>query len=138
MGRVYPTVVAAVAAFLLYVTIMVVSIGVGVNLPVTSFISIGVGILLMVLGNLMGKITRNHIVGIRTPWTLSSEEVWFRTHRLGGVLLVLAGLALTINALLDGGLVFAVSLVIAAAVVPAAYSYVLARRLREDKRGGQQ
>ena len=52
----------------------------------------GVGLLLVTLGNYLGKTTRNFFLGIRTPWTLASDEVWRRTHRLGGWLLVLAGL----------------------------------------------
>lgn len=35
-----------------------------------------------VIGNLLGKITRNFFAGIRMPWTLANEEVWYRTHRL--------------------------------------------------------
>lgn len=36
----------------------------------------------------------NLFVGIRTPWTLASEEVWYRTHRLAGWLFVLAGVVI--------------------------------------------
>ena len=50
------------------------------------------GVLFVVIGNLLGKVTRNFFVGIRTPWTLASEEVWYRTHRLAGKLFVAAGL----------------------------------------------
>jgi uncharacterized membrane protein len=129
MPRVYPTIVAAIAAFLFYVTIMVVSVGMGMELSVPSYLSIGLGVLLTVIGNSLGKITRNRIVGIRTPWTLASEEVWFRTHRVGGWLLVLAGFAATVAGLLGRGTAFAVSAVIAAATVLTVYSFVISRRL---------
>jgi uncharacterized membrane protein len=32
----------------------------------------------------MGKMRPSYFMGIRTPWTLSSDENWTRTHRLGG------------------------------------------------------
>jgi uncharacterized membrane protein len=52
-----------------------------------------VGLLLAVIGNYLGKVRSNFFFGIRTPWTLSSERSWNRTHRLGGRLFVLVGLA---------------------------------------------
>ena len=58
----------------------------GVVLPLAG------GALLVVLGNVMGKLRPNWFVGIRTPWTLSSAESWNRTHRAGGWVLIGAGL----------------------------------------------
>jgi len=51
-----------------------------------------IGGLLLVLGNLLGKVRPNWFVGIRTPWTLSSAESWSRTHRAGGWVFVASGL----------------------------------------------
>lgn len=56
----------------------------------TSFL---VGLLMIVMGNYMGKIKKNWFVGIKTPWTLSSENVWNKTHRAGGWAFVAFGLA---------------------------------------------
>ena len=50
------------------------------------------GIVLVILGSLLGKIRPNWFVGIRTPWTLSSKVSWVRTHRAGGWLFILVGL----------------------------------------------
>jgi uncharacterized membrane protein len=36
------------------------------------------------VGTLVGKAERNWSIGIRTPWTMSNEQVWQKTHRLGG------------------------------------------------------
>ncbi|HEY6565141.1 MAG TPA: SdpI family protein, partial [Pirellulaceae bacterium] len=47
-----------------------------------------VGLLLMVFGNVMGKIRPNWFVGVRTPWTLSSKLSWTKTHRLAGWLFI--------------------------------------------------
>ncbi|NVJ97421.1 MAG: SdpI family protein [Alphaproteobacteria bacterium] len=51
----------------------------------------GVGIMLSVIGNYMTKLRSNFFIGIRTPWTLSSDTVWKKTHRLGARLFVIAG-----------------------------------------------
>ncbi len=66
--------------------------GLGYNLPVGIIIPGLIGLLFIVLGNYMGKIKMNWFMGIRTPWTLASEEVWNKTHRFGGKLFILAGL----------------------------------------------
>ena len=54
----------------------------------------GVGLLLVFLGNLFGKLQPNRYVGIRVPWTMRSEAVWRKTHRVAGWLWVLCGLAM--------------------------------------------
>lgn len=65
----------------------------GQRVSMQTLIPLLVGALFVVLGALMGKIRPNWFVGIRTPWTLSSKDAWIRTHRLGGWLFVLSGLA---------------------------------------------
>ncbi len=59
----------------------------------SSVITAGVGIFFVVLGNYLPRVRSNWFMGIRTPWTLSSEQVWRATHRLAGRLFVVAGLA---------------------------------------------
>lgn len=64
----------------------------GWPLPV-RYIAPGLGCaVLILLGNPMGKVKRNFYLGIRTPWTLASERVWYATHRLAGRLMVASGL----------------------------------------------
>lgn len=50
------------------------------------------GVLMIAMGDVLPKLPRNGLVGIRTPWTLADPTVWERTHRLGGYLLTAAGL----------------------------------------------
>jgi uncharacterized membrane protein len=83
----------------------------------------------------MGKITKNFFVGIRTPWTLASDEVWLRTHRLGGKLFVVAGGVVLVSALLGGGPVPLLVAVAVAAGIPVVYSFVLYRRIEGFKGG---
>ena len=86
---------------------------------------------LLVLGNFMGRLRPNWFIGIRTPWTLSSDEVWRRTHRLAARLMVALGLLLLpVAVIVPGRAAFAASLVglLAAGLLPAAWSYVYWRR----------
>jgi uncharacterized membrane protein len=126
---------AAIMAFLFFVTVLALLAGIGTPVPMDRALHVGTGLLFVVLGNFMGKLTKNFFVGIRTPWTLASDEVWLRTHRLGGKLFVLAGVGLFVAGLLGGG---AVSLLVAVAVaggIPVVYSYVLYRRIEGFKNG---
>jgi len=66
--------------------------GLGYNLPVGIIIPGLIGLLFIIIGNYMAKLKLNWFVGIRTPWTMSSEEVWNKTHRFGGKMFILAGL----------------------------------------------
>lgn len=50
------------------------------------------GALLVVLGNVLPKLRRNGLIGIRTPWTPADPTVWEQTHRVGGYLITAAGL----------------------------------------------
>lgn len=91
----------------------------------------GVGVLLLVTGNYMGKLRKNFFIGIRTPWTLASDEVWARTHRLGGWTFVLAGLVMILTGLTGWpSMAITVAVVaVLAALVPVIYSFVIYRKL---------
>lgn len=127
-GRVYSILVSALFAFFFVLTVAATLAGTGAPVNMSKVVMISVGALFVVLGNFMGKVTRNYFIGIRTPWTLEDEEVWHRTHRLGGKVFVVAGLATILVVLLDLA-VLALPIVLAMAAVPVIYSYLVHRRL---------
>lgn len=101
----------------------------GHAVPVPTVALLATGVLLMVIGNYMGKLRRNFFIGIRTPWTLTSDAVWERTHRLGGRLFVLAGLVTVLATVWLRTRWLPLACIGAAALVPCIYSFVLYRRL---------
>ena len=68
----------------------------GTKPDITVVVPILVGGLLVVIGNLLGKIRPNWFVGVKTPWTLSSRRSWVKTHRMAGWTFVLLGLAFVV------------------------------------------
>ncbi|MDX9872008.1 MAG: SdpI family protein [Clostridia bacterium] len=107
----------------------------GYPLDINLIVKFIVSLLILILGNYMGKFKHNYFVGIKTPWTLANEEVWFKTHRFAAPLWVAAGLlgmALSFfhqawaAYLMFGG-------IMAAAFIPMVYSYVIFRKLGQDK-----
>lgn len=89
----------------------------------------GVGVLFMLIGNVLGKVRRNFFIGIRTPWTLASERVWYATHRLAAKAWVASGLLSLLGVMLGLPIWGMVALWVASALLPAAYSLLLYQRL---------
>jgi uncharacterized membrane protein len=88
-------------------------------------------LLLIVTGNYLSKLRSNFFVGIRTPWTLSSDLAWRKTHRVAGRVLILLGLALIPSAFyLDSATNLWVTgaAVVGTALVLFVYSYFAWRR----------
>jgi uncharacterized membrane protein len=125
---------AAVLLMGAVIQIAVVAAALGWPVDAGRLIVGGTGAMLVPIGNQLGKSRSMYLIGMRTPWTLASEDVWIRTHRLAGKLMVAAGLVIVAAALLDlppewrAGLLFAVILL--SAGVPIAYSFLLWRRER--------
>ena len=94
------TIRLATMGVVLAMEVMTVAVALGHSLPVNTWVMSAVGVLMIVLGNVMGKLRPNWFMGIRTPWTLSSKLAWSKTHRAGGWLFVLCGVLLIVTGLL--------------------------------------
>ncbi len=87
------------------------------------------GLLFIFIGILIRKAKRNFFIGIRTPWTLSSDRVWDETHRLGSKLFIAAGVITFIGILFpDQAFILLMVSVIAASLISVLYSYLVWRR----------
>lgn len=124
-------VINVIVAFMFVPHVLTIGTALGWPLPAGDRMMIGgVGLLFILLGNYMPRMKSNWWMGIRTPWTLSSESVWRSTHRLGGRTFVLGGVLMLASLALPaqarvGALIAAVVL---SALVPAVWSYVAWRR----------
>ncbi len=76
--------------FMLSLHIQIILWNIGLKIPFNLFIPSWVAILFFYVGILLENAQQNWFIGIRTPWTLSSEKVWNKTHRLGGKLFKIA------------------------------------------------
>lgn len=99
------------------------------NINISTFIFVAVGILFMVMGNFLGKVRKNFFLGIRTPWTLASDEVWAKTHRLGGWCFFLAGVIMIVMAFAGSHMSWLIYAIVAIALVPVVYSYFAYRNI---------
>lgn len=127
---VFLNVIALLMAALHFLTL---GFAIGWPIDMDRAVTVTLGLLFVGLGNWMPRLKSNWWMGIRTPWTLESEEVWRETHRVGGWAFVAAGLAVVLAGVLlePGPRAWAVGIALGAAiVVPLVYSYVAYRRLR--------
>lgn len=112
---------------LIFVIIHLMSTGAALNysIKIDRILPLVLSIMIIVMGNYMGKLRHNYFVGIRTPWTLADEDVWNKTHRFGGLLWVLAGLIGLIGSFIGGMWAFMMFLIplLAASIAAVVYSY---------------
>ena len=110
------------------------------ELPFDLIIGLPAAAMLIIMGNYMSIVKQNYFLGIRTPWTLMDETVWHKTHRLGAYMMIISGTVMAVfilvgnrfgNGLGMWGVVLTVVLMV---VVPAAYSFLLYRKLHSVKK----
>ena len=98
-GGAYEGIIVSIMLFMLALHIVMLRAALGYPVAMQRVVPIGVGLLLAVIGNLLPRARPNWFIGIRTPWTLSSDRVWEKTHRLGGHVFVAGGILIVLAAL---------------------------------------
>lgn len=126
----YDLAAVATVAILAYVHAAILGYNLGYRYEMGQVIAPLLAVVGIVFGTVIENAKQNWFVGIRTPWTLSDEEVWTRTNERGGLLFKIAGLvALLAIPFPQYFEVLAIVPLALAALIPSAYSYVLYRRL---------
>src|SRR3989338_7521407 len=72
--------------------------GLGYGAPVSLVVPVGIGALFVIIGYYLDCVKQNWFLGIRTPWTLSSELVWQKTHHFGSRVFIIGGVLLALAA----------------------------------------
>ncbi len=94
------------------------------------FMPLLLGALFFFMGNYLPKTRQNHSFGIKLPWTFGNEENWNKTHRLGGKVWAVCGLALCFSALFPTMVMVwvALAVILLAVIIPTVYSYALYKK----------
>ena len=113
------------------------AVALGYPLKVEQFVSVGIGIMFIAMGNYMPQIRSNYSFGIKTPWAIHSEWVWKKTHAMGGIVFIVMGLCFLLFGILRkpwlGNLAFAVT--IGGTIWLYIYSYLL---YKKELKNGQE
>jgi len=119
--------------FLFYLYILTILWNIGVRFNFVHLLVPIFSIFFYYCGILIQKAQRNWFIGIRTPWTLSNEQVWNKTHKIGGILFKIAGIISLIGILLpEYALFFVICPVIIASLFPVIYSYFAYQKLTKS------
>lgn len=113
------------ATFFFFIQLEIILWGLGIFVSPNLTMPVMIGILFIYIGFLLEHAEPNWFVGIRTPWTLSSDSVWKKTHKIGAMLFKLAGVVSMIGIL--AGMyawLFIIIPAIAVAVYTVVYSYI--------------
>ena len=122
----YEGFIVLICVFMLAIHYHVILWNLGIQISTNVVIPIGTGLLFYYCGILCERAKRNWFIGIRTPWTLSSDLVWARTHRIGGKLFKVAGIAAFAGvAFQKYAIYFVLVPAIAVAVFTIVYSFVI-------------
>ena len=124
------------AAFFFFIQLQVILWGLGIHVSPNVTMPVMIGVLFIYVGFLLEHAEPNWFVGIRTPWTLSSDSVWRKTHTVGAKLFKLAGLV-GMAGILAGTYAWLFILIpaIAVAVYTVVYSY---NEYRKERGGSRQ
>jgi uncharacterized membrane protein len=121
----YDTFIMSIILFLFYIYLLTILWNVGIKFDMVQFLTPALGILFYYCGVLIQNTKRNWFIGIRTPWTLSSERVWEKTHSIGGKLFKIAGIIAFLGILFRNySLFFVLVPIILVAIYTVIYSYL--------------
>ena len=99
-----------------------------------GFVFVIICLLFAFLGNYFKTIKPNYFIGIKTPWTLENEEVWKKTHELGGKLWFVGGLLMALTFVLPNNIQFYTFMGITAVItiIPIVYSYRIFNKIKNQ------
>ena len=127
--RQYEGFILVFTAYLFAVQLWILLWGLGYPISPNVLLPPLIGALFIYLGFLMEHAGPNWFVGIRTPWTLSSERVWKKTHARGGLLFKIAGIIALAGALFGKYSLWLILVpVLVVSVYLVVYSYLEYRR----------
>ena len=119
-----------IPALSILTSIMDYAFSTGSEFPAERLLCMFFGVMFLVIGNYLPKVRRNSTLGIKLPWTFSSDENWNATHRFGGKVWFLCGVVILIGSFLPEMWNFycLILAVLVACVVPSVYSYLFYRK----------
>ena len=122
--------ILVILIFLLYVWLLTLLWNLGfTSFKIGTAILPALGFLFVFIGYLIRKSKRNWFIGIRTPWTLSSDTVWAEIHRIGGTLFIVSGFFTVLGVFFgDYGIWFTLVPILSSSLFLYVYSYILYQR----------
>ena len=120
----YEYFVVLILIFLLFLQALVILWNMGYQMSMAVFMPLWLSVIFFSAGTLCKRARRNWFVGIRTPWAMSSDAVWVKTNRRGGLIFQIAGLAILVGLIVPDLLfIILIAFMILIGVYVTTYSY---------------
>ena len=136
-GKTYGIIKVVLLLLFLAINLFILLASKGWDISPSRYIPAVMGLFFVLIGNYMGKTTKNFFIGFRTPWTLASDEVWAKTHRFGGRTMFFAGIIIFIMSVIHISDYFTagffMGILLIAVIAPVIYSYVIYRKIEGFK-----
>lgn len=135
MGGKYYQIKFVLVCFMSVLALFIIHSSKSQTLSSPSMVFVMIGLLFMALGNYFKVIKQNYFLGIKTPWTLESEEVWKLTHILAGKLWIIGGLLIIIFSLViteNINFYIFISITSIISIVPIVYSFLIYKKLKKS------
>lgn len=113
--------VVLIMVFLFYLYLLTIFWNLGYTFNMITFLSPAFAILFYYTGILIENAKRNWFIGIRTPWTMSSDKVWDKTHKIGGKLFKIAGILAILAIFFES---YAILIIVVPVIIVSIYTVV--------------
>lgn len=123
--------IVLIVAFMLYIYGLTLAWNLGyTGFKISTSMLPALGLLFIFIGFMLRQAKRNFFIGIRTPWTLSSDQVWHKTHQLGSILFMASGALAVVGSFFGGTTAFWMLMIpiFGSTIFLVIYSYILYRR----------
>ena len=116
--------------FLVIINWITILAALGIKMNIGLFVPILVGILFIIIGNYMPQFRHNYFIGIRTPWTLSDENNWKKTHFYGGYVFIIIGILIMLMGIISNPYIIYACIIISTLLVVSVivYSYIIFKK----------
>lgn len=133
--KIYNKLRIVLIVFFVAVSSIIIFISMGYNIDTNRLFLIGIPLLFTLVGNFLINIKPNWMVGVRTPWTLASENVWRKTHRLTGIMWFWSGLVcLVLGFLIEPWYAYRIlfGFVVGTSLIAIVYSYIAFKKEKQE------
>ena len=126
-SRVYGITIWIIPASSLALAVVIYPYNLGIHFNISLFLGIFLGVIYIIVGNYLPKTRQNYTIGFKLPWTYANEENWNKTNRLAGVIDIVMGILIIINAAMGLLNIFYsfLAAVLIGTLIPLGYSYFL-------------
>lgn len=121
----YDSFILIMIIFMFYIYLLTILWNFNIKLNMNIALIPALGFLFIYIGIIFRNIKRNWFIGIRTPWTISSDKVWIKTHRLGSKLFIISGIITLFGIFFpDYMILFVLIPVVISSIICVIYSYI--------------